>query len=71
LFDILVLPVDGEDDPLRALESEFVRALEFAQDAMNKSARLAVLGMASSCGIDLLNNESNPIEEGDSDDQAA
>ena len=71
LFDILVLPVDGEDDPLRALESEFVRALEFAQDAMNKAARLVVLDMASSCGIDLLNSESNPIEEGNSDDQEA
>lgn len=70
LFDILVLPVDGEDDPLRALESEFVRALEFSHDAMNKSARLAVLGMASSCGIDLVKSETNLTEEGDDGDQS-
>ena len=53
LYDVLVLPVDDEDDPIGALESEFARAVEFANDAMNSSAHAKLLSMAVDHGIDI------------------
>lgn len=53
LFDVLVLPVDGEDDPLASLESEFARAIDFARDARNASALTTLLHLAVVAHIDV------------------
>jgi superfamily II DNA or RNA helicase len=53
LHDLLVLPVDQDDDPVGSLESEFVRAVGFANDAMNVGAHAALLELAVKSGIDV------------------
>lgn len=53
LYDVLVLPVDEENDPIGALESEFARAVEFANDAINVSAHAKLLSIAVEHGIDI------------------
>ena len=53
LHDLLVLPVDDDGDPLGSLESEFVRAVGFANDAINIGAHAKLIEMALQSGIDL------------------
>lgn len=53
LHDLLVLPVDEDDDPLGSLESEFVRAVNFANDAMNQGAHAMLLDIALQSEIDV------------------
>lgn len=65
LHDLLVLPVDGDNDPLRSLESEFVRAVVFANDAMNMGAHAKLIGMALESGIDLQRHYVDIEDDGD------
>ena len=53
LHDLIVLPVDNDDDPLGSLESEFVRAVGFANDAMNVGSHAKLIDLALASGIDL------------------
>ena len=53
LFDVLVLPVDGADDPLASLESEFARAINFARDARNASALTTLLQLAVAAHVNV------------------
>lgn len=68
LFDVLVLPVDNDSDPLSALEAEFVRAISFAKDARNQSAYASLIEMAAESKIDI--NKLFDETEGDDSDQA-
>ncbi len=54
LFDAIVVPVSTDDEPeqLRLLTSELVRAIEFANHAINKSAGAELREIAISMGID-------------------
>ena len=60
------MPVDEDDDPLRALESEFVRAVEFANDSMNPSVHADLIRLALDSGIDVTKHYPS-IEDDDGD----
>ncbi|MBX3713754.1 MAG: DEAD/DEAH box helicase family protein [Lysobacter sp.] len=64
LHDLLVLPVDGDNDPLGSLESEFVRAVGFANDAMNVGSHAKLIEMALQTGIDLQKHYVDIEDEG-------
>lgn len=66
LHDVVVMPVDEDDDPLRALESEFVRAVEFANDSMNPSVHADLIRLALDSGIDVTKHYPS-IEDDDGD----
>lgn len=53
LYDIIVLPVDDDNDPLGALESEFSRAVGFANDALNQGEHGKLIQLALESGVDL------------------
>lgn len=69
LFDVLVLPVDNDSDPISALEAEFVRAIGFAKDARNQSAYAKLIEMAVESNIDV--NKHFEETEGEDHDEAA
>lgn len=54
LHDAIVVPVSAEDEPdqISLLKSELVRAIEFAEHAINKGAGAELRDIATSMGID-------------------
>lgn len=63
LHDILVMPVIGDTDPLQALESEFVRAVEFAKDAMNPGVHADLIELALESRVDVTKHYQSVEEE--------
>jgi superfamily II DNA or RNA helicase len=66
LHDVLVLPVSDDDDPLRSLEAEFVRAVQFAKDSRNEEAHANLARLATDASVDLTSHYAE--EEGDLDE---
>jgi superfamily II DNA or RNA helicase len=69
LHDAIVLPVDEGGDPIGALESEFIRALDFAKDAINASCQGDLMAIALASGIDV--KKHYPETEEDSDEHTS
>ena len=68
LFDAIVVPVSADEEPeqIRLLTSELVRAIEFANHAINKGAGAELRDIAISMGIDpdgLLDSGVEELEE--------
>jgi superfamily II DNA or RNA helicase len=65
IHDAIVVPVNLEDEPEQAslLKAEFLRALQFADSAMNKMAGVQLRSMAISMGLDLEEDSGDGIEE--------
>lgn len=67
LHDLIVLPVDDANDPLGSLESEFSRAVAFANDAMNPGEHATLIGLALENGIDLSKHYQETEEQVDNE----
>lgn len=54
IHDAIVVPINLEDEPdqLSLLKSEFVRAIEFAESAINRTAGAELRAMATAMGLD-------------------
>ncbi|MFP3184296.1 MAG: helicase-related protein [Paraburkholderia sp.] len=54
IHDAIVVPLNLEDEPeqLSLLKSEFVRAIEFAESAINRTAGAELRAMANTMGLD-------------------
>ena len=65
IHDAIVVPVSLEDEPeqLSLLRSEFLRAIEFAESAINRMAGAELRAMATSMGLDLKTHNNIGIEE--------
>lgn len=65
IHDAIVVPVDpeGESEQISLLKAELVRALEFANSALNKGAGADLRRIALEMGIDPLPNGEAAIEE--------
>lgn len=65
IHDAIVVPTSLEDEPdqFALLQSELVRAYEFSQHAINKSAGFELELIARKLGINLNNNAEDGIEE--------
>lgn len=65
VHDAIVVPVSAEDEPeqVNLLRSELVRAIEFADHAINKGAGAELRGIAIRMGIDPQDLLDNGIEE--------
>lgn len=65
LFDAVVVPINLENEPdqLSLLKSEFIRAIEFADSALNKMAGAELRSIATSLNFEIDTNDTNGIEE--------
>lgn len=65
IHDAIVVPLDLEHEPEQAslLKAEFVRAIEFAGSALNRSAGAQLRSIATSLGIDPDDGRSDGLED--------
>ena len=65
IHDAIVVPLDLEQEPEQAslLRAEFVRAMEFADSALNRSAGAQLRAIATSLGIDPDEGRSEGLED--------
>lgn len=65
IHDAIVVPLDLELEPEQAslLRAEFVRAMEFANSALNRSAGAQLRAIATSLGIDADEGHSEGLED--------
>ena len=65
IHDAIVVPLDLEHEPEQAslLRAEFVRAMEFADSALNRAAGAQLRSIATSLGIDPEEGRSDGLEE--------
>ena len=65
IHDAIVVPVDLEHEPEQAslLRAEFVRAMEFADSALNRSAGAQLRAIATYLGIDPDAGRSEGLED--------
>lgn len=65
IHDAIVVPLDLDQEPEQAslLRAEFVRAMEFADSALNRSAGAQLRSIATSLGIDPDEGRSDGLEE--------
>lgn len=69
IHDAIVVPVNLENEPdqLSLLKSEFLRAIEFANSAINRTAGADLRAMATTLGFDPESNFEIGIEEDDTE----
>lgn len=69
VHDAIVIPVDAEEekDQISLLRAELVRALQFADSALNKGAGTHLRSIALSMGLDLHEDSDVGIEEEDAE----
>ena len=65
IHDAIVVPVDAENEPeqISLLKAEMIRALEFADAALNKGAGSRLSLIALSMGITIGDDQSVGIED--------
>lgn len=65
IHDAIVVPLDIDDDQdqISLLKSEILRAIEFSNSAINKSAGAVLREIANKMGLDSINNLVEGIEE--------
>ncbi|MCB9980241.1 MAG: DEAD/DEAH box helicase family protein [Rhodospirillales bacterium] len=70
LHDAIVVPVDAENesDQMPLVKSEFCRAIEFAEGAINKSSSIELMRIAEDLGLDI-NDLSNKGQEEEQNDE--
>lgn len=71
IHDAIVVPTSLEDEPdqFALLQSELVRAYEFSQHAINRSAGFELELIARKLGINLNNQDEDGIEEDEDEDE--